>query len=189
MPRLSRYQLDVPFKDVLSFCSETQSKIDQDEPVRFTKPGLRATVDNDLDLYRLSQSNTEHIFKRSLEISPHSYRWLSTCRSESRRLCLHTHIQFRKCRVFSSARKFLISSRFIIRFLCKPSSVLAESLWVRILLTRPQSFVMPLRLRWPSLSSLSRSCFETSNSLQLLWEYLGSVSSSRTTEIQMCRVR
>ncbi|KAL2026323.1 hypothetical protein VTO58DRAFT_102303 [Aureobasidium pullulans] len=33
MPRLSRYQLDIPFKDVLSFCSETQSKIDQDEPI------------------------------------------------------------------------------------------------------------------------------------------------------------
>lgn len=157
--------------------------------MRYTKPGLRATVDDDLDLYRLSQSNTDHIFKRGLEINPHSYRWLSTCRFESRRLCLHTHIQFRKCRVFSSARRYLISSRFIIRFWCKPSSVLVESLWVRILPTRPQSFVMPLGLRWPSLSSLSRSCFKTSNSLQLLWEYQGSVSSSRTTKIQMRKVR
>ncbi|THW73602.1 acetyl-CoA synthetase-like protein [Aureobasidium pullulans] len=33
MPRLSRYQLDIPFKDVLSFCSETQSKINQDKPI------------------------------------------------------------------------------------------------------------------------------------------------------------
>lgn len=189
MPRLSRYQLDIPFKDVLSFASETQFKIDQDKPVRYTKPGLRVTVDNDLALHRLSQSNTEHIFKRGLEVNPHSCRRLSTCRFESRRLCLHTHIQFRKRRVFSSARKFLISSRFIIRFLCKPSSVLAESLWVRILPTRPQSFVMPLRLRWPSLSSLSRSCFKISHSLQLLWKYQGSVFFSRTTEIQMCKVR
>lgn len=53
MPRLSRYQLKIPFKDVLSFCSETQSKLDQDKPVRYTKPGLRATVDDDLDISAL----------------------------------------------------------------------------------------------------------------------------------------
>ncbi|THY18542.1 acetyl-CoA synthetase-like protein [Aureobasidium pullulans] len=33
MPRLSQYQLDIPFTDILSFCSGTQHKLDQNKPI------------------------------------------------------------------------------------------------------------------------------------------------------------